>query len=132
MISRDGPQGPRPAPHPHPGLLLPFGRVTCCEGARAGAAGALALQKSSSRSHLVSFNQTHAGERGSEKAAQPEIKAHQSQAPREMLPLSLSRRTDIPVEHFDHFSAGEKDSLHQRRSKNGGSKNSANMLKFQL
>lgn len=59
-------------PRPPPGLLLPFGRVMCCEGAWAGAAGALVLQKFSSQSHLVSFNQTNAGERWSEKVAQLE------------------------------------------------------------
>lgn len=61
------------ATHP-PSFLLPFGRVMCCEGAWAGAAGALVLQKFSSQSHLVSFNQTNAEELWSEKVAQLEIK----------------------------------------------------------
>lgn len=50
------------AAHP-PTLLLPCGLVMCCERAWAGAAAALVLQKFSSQSHLVSFNETNAGER---------------------------------------------------------------------
>lgn len=43
-------------------LLLPCAMARWCMGVQAGTAGALVLQKSGGRSHLVSYNQTDARE----------------------------------------------------------------------
>lgn len=65
-------------------------------------------------------------------SAWDQARAHQKEAPREMLLVSFSHRIEIRVVHFNHFSAREKCIFHQLPSKNGGAQNSANMLQFEL
>lgn len=49
-----------------------------------------------------------------------------------MLLVSFSYRIVIRVVHFNHFSAREKRIFYQLPAQNGGTENSANVLKFKL